>query len=72
MKELSVRCNKRMWILDRENLCIDFIDIVKESKSGNTVQADYGLIMRAHTKKYSLFHDKNIADFELSNLRKTA
>jgi len=72
MIELSVRSNRRMWILDRENLTIDFIDIVRESKSGNTVQADYGLVMRTHTKRYSIFNDKRVADMELTELRKTA
>lgn len=65
---LSVVCNRVMYVLDRKEKAIGIINVVKESKSGNTVQADYGLVIRTNTKRYSIFHDKKIAQLELLNM----
>lgn len=62
--ELANKVNREMFLLDRKSLTIAALNVVAESKSGETVETDFGVKFRTHTKAHSIFFSKNIASDE--------
>ena len=60
--ELSVQVNKPMYVLTCNGV-IYGVDVVCESKSGDTIKTSMGEIMRTHTKNHRIFNSLRIAEF---------
>lgn len=67
--DLAVKTGKTMYFLCRVNLEIYSMDIVAESKTGNTVQDINGNNHRTNTKRHSIFHSIGPANSELQYLK---
>lgn len=67
--ELAIKTGKTMYFLCRVNLEIYNMDIIAESKTGNTVTDINGKNHRTHSKRHSIFHNIDVAKSELKYLK---
>jgi len=62
--ELAQKVKREMFLLDRKNLGIAVLNVVAESKSGNTIETASGIRYRTNTKAHSIFYSEKIALIE--------
>lgn len=67
--DLAIKTGKTMYFLCRVNFEIYSMDIIGESKSGNTVKDLNGRNHRTHCKSHSIFHSADVAKSELQHLK---
>lgn len=59
--ELATAIQRKMWFLDKTRAEITSIFVVRESKSGNTIETDYGAILRVNSKRHAIFYHQEMA-----------
>ena len=59
--ELADEVNAEMYLLDCKTGCITPIDVVRESKSGNTVETSFGRRYKTDSKSYKVFYSYDFA-----------
>lgn len=58
---LANKINREMYIFDKKHKTVEPIFIARESVSGNTVQTEYGKLLRVNTRRHSIFYSEEMA-----------